>query len=147
MVTFRWGESLDCIHPPAPPRGKRKKEGFPQGFIERRSIFPFGVLSNVTRKTFDLYIKGRLAKQAFDCMFNRWVCKANLRLYSPRLLLFKCRECKPLKGRKGLLNGFVQGFVKQFEAVVCRGFCTTVFILLANRGAYTFHFHTYLLKV
>lgn len=69
-------ESLDCVHPPAPPsrgRGKRKrfvftptvplkgegkKEGFPQGFVEWPEHIPFGVLSNVTRKT-------------FDCMFNR----------------------------------------------------------------------------
>ena len=39
--------------PTVPLKGEEEKEGFPQGFVEWRSIFPFGVLSNVTRKTFD----------------------------------------------------------------------------------------------
>ena len=41
-------------------------------------------------------------------------------LYSPRLLLFKCRECKPLKGHKGVWNWFA-GFCQGFEAVVVEG--------------------------
>ena len=55
-----------CIHPIKvysgalvykPPQGGKKgmgeKEGFPQGFVEWSDFLLFGVLSNVTRKTFD----------------------------------------------------------------------------------------------
>ena len=47
-----------------------------------------------------MYIKGRL-----------FAGGKSFRLYSPRLLLFKCREYKPLKGHKRFGTG-LQGFVK-----------------------------------
>ena len=34
-------------------RGMGRKEGFPQEFVETAKHISFGVLSNVTRKTFD----------------------------------------------------------------------------------------------
>ena len=39
-VTFRLrAKALDYVHPHSPPQGGREKEGFPQGFVEWRSIF------------------------------------------------------------------------------------------------------------
>ena len=133
MVTFRWGESLDCVHPPYPPqggRGKRKgfvftptvplkgegeKEGFPQGFVKRRSIFLFGVLSNVTRKT-------------FDCMFNRLASTSEaIDCIHPACFCLSAENVSPSRGARvcwmalcrvlssSLKQWFVEGFVQRFS--------------------------------
>ena len=98
-----------------------------------------------------MYIKGRLAKQALDCIHPACFC-------------LSAENVSPSRGTRGFGTG-LQGFCQGFEAVVvegvlvvCRGrvqgfvYCFAgrvqhIFILLANHGAYTFHFHTYLLKV
>ena len=96
-----------------------------------------------------MYIKGRLAKQALDCIHPACFC-------------LSAENVSPSRGTR-VWNWFA-GFCQGFEAVVVEGVlgllrvCTRfverfagrvqhIFILLANHGAYTFHFHTYLLKV
>ena len=76
----------------------------------------FGVLSNVTRKTFDLYIKGRLAKQAIDCMFNRLASTSEaFDCIHPACFCLSAENVSPSRGTGDLGHGFVEGFGQRLE--------------------------------
>ena len=103
--------------PTVPLKGEEEKEGFPQGFVEWRSIFLLVCLVMLRGKPLIVCLIGRLQQAGVlthTAERRHW-------LYSPRLLLFKCRECKPLKGHKGFGTG-LQGVCQGFEAVVVEGF-------------------------
>ena len=65
--------------------------------------FPsFGVLSNVTRKTFDLYIKGRLrqAKPLIVCLIG-WFAKQTLDCIHPSQFVSVRKNVSPSRGARG----------------------------------------------
>ena len=57
--------------PTVPLKGEGKKEGFPQGFVEWRSIFLLVCLVMLRGKPLIICLIGRFAEQTFDYMFNR----------------------------------------------------------------------------
>ena len=68
--------------------------------------FPsFGVLSNVTRKTFDLYIKGRLrqAKPLIVCLIGRFAKQA-IDCIHPACFCLSAENVSPSRGARD--NGF-----------------------------------------
>ena len=91
----------------------------------------FGVLSNVTRKTFDLYIKGRLqlagvqthgrAEPLIVCLIG-WFAKQTLDCIHPACFCLSAENVSPSRGARGLGavvgRGFGQGLKQWLSRVV-----------------------------
>ena len=135
--------------PTVPLKGEGEKEGFPQGFVEWSGLLLLMCLVMLRGKPLIICLIGRLrqAKPLIVCLIGNLLPGAKALDYiHPACFCLSAENVSPSRGARGL--GLVcKGFCQGFEAVVWRGFCTTLFILLANNGAYTFHFYTYLLKV
>ena len=93
--------------PPCPLKGEEEKEGFPQGFVEWRSIFLLVCLVMLRGKPLIICLIGRLAKQALDCIHPACFC-------------LSAENVSPSRGARGFGTG-LQGVCQGFEAVVCRG--------------------------
>ena len=83
--------------------------------------FPsFGVLSNVTRKTFDLYIKGRLrqAEPLIVCLIGR-LAKQALDCIHPACFCLSAENVSPSRGTRVYrwFAGFCAGFGERLARV------------------------------
>ena len=71
-VTFRLrAKAFGCIHPHSPPQGGREKEGFPQGFVEWRSIFLLVCLVMLRGKPLIICLIGRLRQAEPLILYKR----------------------------------------------------------------------------
>ena len=113
--------------PTVPLKGEGEKEGFPQGFIEWSGLLLLVCLVMLRGKPLIICLIGRLAKQALDYIHPACFCLSAENISPSRGTRVWGRVCRVLS----------RVWSSGLSRVLYR-----VFILLANHGAYTFHFHT-----
>lgn len=145
-----------------PPQGgkkgmERERKVFRKGLLNGRSIFLLVCLVMLRGKPLIVCLIGwlRQAKPSIVCLIG-WFARQTFDCIHPACFCLSAENVSPSRGTRGLGAGVCQGLWTRFGEwfagfVWCAYFFetawTTVFKTFANHGAYTFHFHTYLLKV
>ena len=153
-VTFRLrAKAFDCIHPPAPSRGRRKaegiyihphsppqggreKEGFPQGFVEHLSLLLPVCLVMLRGKPLIMSIGSFPHKAETLIVFTPHSLSRCVRVWAPQGAQGVWgRVCLTVWGR--CWSGFlVCVFTYHFGMLVVGCVCNPFFLSLANQGAY-----------